>query len=218
MLPNAEVEIIITSAKIIYKYKGYDYPLFCFPFNLPRLKITIVLGIKQTLKRKYMIYKKFKLITVFLLAIGLPELYAQQTIPASGGNASGSGGTVSFTVGQVAYSTNTGTNGLVAQGVQQPYEISVVTGFEPANGITLQLSAYPNPTIDLLNLKIDASALLNFLSLTYQIFDANGKSLEFHEITSVITSINMSGFPMATYYLKISENNTVVKTFKIIKN
>jgi len=165
-----------------------------------------------------MLYKNLKLITVFLLAIGLTESYAQEAIPASGGNASGSGGTVSFTVGQVVYNTNTGTNGSAAQGVQQPYEISVVTGFEPSKGITLQLSAYPNPTIDQLNLKIDASTSLNFQSLSYQLFDANGKSLEYREITDVMTSIKMSGLPMATYYLKISEDNIVVKTFKIIKN
>ena len=31
-------------------------------------------------------------------------------------------------VGQVVYITSTGINGSVAQGVQQPYEISVITG------------------------------------------------------------------------------------------
>jgi hypothetical protein len=165
-----------------------------------------------------MLQRKIKLFIVFLLTIGLTELYAQEAVPASGGNASGSGGTVSYTLGQVVYTTNIGANGSTAQGVQQPYEISIVTGLEPANGITLQLSAYPNPTIDDLNLKIDASASLNWQSLSCQLLDANGKSLEYFNITDVITLIKMSGLPMATYYLKITENNTIIKTFKIIKN
>ena len=44
---------------------------------------------------------------------------AQDAIPATGGDATGSGGSASYTVGQIGYTTNTGTNGSVAEGVQQ---------------------------------------------------------------------------------------------------
>ena len=40
---------------------------------------------------------------VFLFIVGLTSLQAQETIPASGGNATGAGGSVSYTVGQVVY-------------------------------------------------------------------------------------------------------------------
>jgi hypothetical protein len=70
---------------------------------------------------------------------------AQEVIPASGGNASGSSGSASYSIGQTSYTTNTGTNGTVAQGIQQPFEISVVTGINEVKGIVLQCSAYPNP-------------------------------------------------------------------------
>lgn len=73
-------------------------------------------------------YKKMKLSAIIILAMALTELKAQEAIPASGGNATGSGGSVSYSVGQVEYSSNTGSGGSVAAGVQQPYEISVVTG------------------------------------------------------------------------------------------
>ena len=99
-------------------------------------------------------HKKLKLSAVLLLGLGLTGLQAQNAVPATGGNASGSGGTVAYSVGQVVYTTNTATNGSVAQGVQQPFEISVVTGLEEAKGINLALSAYPNPTTDFLNLKV----------------------------------------------------------------
>ncbi len=71
--------------------------------------------------------------------------YAQQAVPASGGDAVGSGGSSSYTVGQVLYTTNSGANGSVAQGIQQPYEISTLVGLEVTE-INLKLSAYPNPT------------------------------------------------------------------------
>ena len=45
-------------------------------------------------------------------------MYSQETIPASGGAAIGSGGTSSYSVGQLVYTTNTG-SGTVTQGVQQ---------------------------------------------------------------------------------------------------
>jgi len=48
---------------------------------------------------------------VFLFIVGLTSLQAQETIPALGGNASVAGGSVSYTVGQVVYTTNTGADG-----------------------------------------------------------------------------------------------------------
>lgn len=89
------------------------------------------------------------LIIFILLAIAF-NVNAQEYNPASGGNASGGGGSVSYTVGQVAYNSNTGVTGSVSQGIQQPYEILVVTGIEDAPGITLQYSVYPNPAKDIL--------------------------------------------------------------------
>ena len=44
--------------------------------------------------------KKVKLIVTFLFSIGMFGLQAQEVITSSGGNASGSGGTVIYTIGQ----------------------------------------------------------------------------------------------------------------------
>ncbi len=160
-------------------------------------------------------HKKVKLTTVLLLCIGLTGIQAQEAIPATGGDASGGGGSVSYSVGQVVYSTNTGINGSEAQGVQQPFEISVVTGLEEAKGIILNLSAYPNPTTDFLNLKVENYKTEN---LTYQINDINGKLLETKKIEGSETSIVMSDLPPAVYFLKVIQGDKEVKTFKIIKN
>jgi hypothetical protein len=159
-------------------------------------------------------HKRLKLSAVLLLGLGLTGLQAQETIPATGGNASGSGGTVSYSVGQVVYTTNTGTNGSVAQGVQQPFEISVVTGIEQT-AINLAISAYPNPTTDFLLLKVESEKLKD---LSYQLYDLNGKLLQNKKIEGNETSIVMSNLVPATYFVKVTEGNKEVKTFKIIKN
>jgi len=160
-------------------------------------------------------HKRLKLSAVLLLGLGLTGLQAQTSVNATGTNASGSGGSASYSVGQVVYTTNTGTNGSVSEGVQQPFEISVVTGLEEAKGINLSVTAYPNPTTDYLTLSIadfDAS------KLSYQLYDMNGKLLQNEKITGNQTSIVMSNLVPATYFVKVIQGNKEVKTFKINKN
>jgi hypothetical protein len=163
-------------------------------------------------------HKKLKLSTVLLIGLGLTGLQAQKALPATGGNASGSGGSASYSVGQVVYTTNTGTNGSVAQGVQQPYEISVVTAIEDAKDINLTVSAYPNPTNDYLILEVDAFTILSTQSMSYQLFNISGKLLQSEKITGIQTSIVMSNLIAATYFVKVTQENKNVKTFKIIKH
>jgi len=163
-------------------------------------------------KTKKMKHKKVKL-SVLLLGLGLTA-QAQQATTATGGDASGSGGTVAYSVGQIVYTTNTGTNGSVAQGVQQPYEISIVTGLEDTQ-ISLNVQAYPNPTTNYLTLNVGN---LELSTLNFQLFDISGKLVESRKIISSTETIAMGNLSNATYFLKVSNNNKELKTFKIIKN
>jgi len=167
-------------------------------------------------------HKKLQLCTILLLGIGLADVYSQQTIPSTGGNGSGSGGKVSYSAGQTFYHTNPGSNGTEAQGVQQPYEISELTGIED-KGIHLVISAYPNPVTDFLLLKIEASTLINLQPLYYQLFDINGKLLMNRNIESNETPVSMKKLVPGTYILKVIEaqstgNQKEIKTYQIIKN
>lgn len=155
-----------------------------------------------------------KLSAVLLFGFGLTGLQAQESVNATGGNASGGGGSVSYSVGQAVYTTNTATSGSLSEGVQQPYEISVVTFVEEAKGINLSVSAYPNPTNDYLTLSIGEFDISN---LSYQLYDMNGKLLQNEKITGNQTSIVMSNLVPATYFVKVIQGNKEVKTFKIIK-
>ena len=162
-----------------------------------------------------MLQKKLKLSAALLLGLCLMGLQAQETIPASGGEGTGSGGSVSYSVGQIVYSVNTGTNGSVAQGVQQPFEISVVSGIKEQPGISLTLSVYPNPATDYLTLRIENFDKEN---LTYKLLDINGRLLMNKIIVGNETNIDMSQLLPATYVLNINQDNKEIKTFKIIKN
>ena len=149
-----------------------------------------------------------------LLLFGLNGLKAQDAIPTSGGNVSGNGGTVSYTVGQVIYATYTGSNGSVSHGVQQPYEISVVSRVEFTT-IELACSAYPNPTTDKLILKVEN---LERSNLNYQLLDINGKLLASNKVEGSETCISMGSLTPSIYFLKVFDGVNEAKIFKIIKN
>jgi hypothetical protein len=154
--------------------------------------------------------KKMTLVAGLLLATQL--MYSQQTIPATGGDATGSGGSSSYTVGQLVYTTSTG-GGSVIQGVQQSIELFTLSNPELT---TVNLSAviYPNPTSDYVMLKISDTALYN---LSYHLVDINGKAISNGSLTNGDTQINMQQLAVGMYILKVNQNNQELKTFKIIK-
>ncbi len=141
--------------------------------------------------------------------------YGQSAISATGGTATGTGGTVTYTVGQVTYNTITGTSGSVAQGVQQPWEISTVTAIEKTEGITLQMSVYPNPTGGVLKLTIRD---IDDKNLSYRLFDMNGLLLQDKKIYSQETEISLQDYSSTMYFLRIADNKQDIKVFKIVKN
>ena len=156
---------------------------------------------------------KMKIITVMVFAIGL-NVNAQQATLASGGNATGTGGTVSYSIGQVADKTQTGTTGTITQGVQQPFEIVTLSGSEFVN-INLEAVVFPNPTVLNVTLKITNS---DFENLNYQLFDLLGKLINEGKVTNEETIIDMERHPTSTFMLKVNAGAKQLKTFKIIKN
>jgi hypothetical protein len=67
----------------------------------------------------------FIYLTILSLWVSQGTCSAQTATVSAGGNAIGTGGSVSYSVGQIAYTNNSNSNGSVAQGVQYPYEIQL---------------------------------------------------------------------------------------------
>jgi hypothetical protein len=169
------------------------------------------------------------------------NLQAQEAIVASGGDISGSEGSVNYSFGQVIYIFNIGENGIEAQGVQQPYMISVSKQIESTNFlkphktsnldssfrvatviddgkyINLKCIVYPNPTINILTLAIDFFNIEKG-DFSYRLFDINGKLLLSSKVENSYTRIAMSNLISGTYYLNIKQGNKEIKTFKIVKS
>jgi hypothetical protein len=148
------------------------------------------------------------------LALGLNAVFAQDGTFTAGGEATGQGGTADYTIGQIFYIANSDLSGSITPGIQQIYEITITTGIENTE-INLELSTYPNPTTNFITLKIDH---YNNEKLNYQLLDIQGKLLANDQVFTPNTTISFENLPASIYFLKITNDNELLKTFKIIKN
>lgn len=156
---------------------------------------------------------------LYLLLLGTlfftSSIDAQENFLTSGNDIQGSNGSISESVGQVFYQIHSATANYTSEGVQQPFEIQLLTSIRESDGIELNAVAYPNPVREQLNLKVDQTSNSN---LTYRIFDMNGSLLKESRIEDQLSIIYMDAFSKSVYLLKIYEEDQEVKVFKIIKH
>jgi hypothetical protein len=152
---------------------------------------------------------------VSLIAIALLThwSHAQEAALPAGGEASGTGGTVSYSIGQVNYTYQESVTGNLSQGVQHAYEVYTVGVV--ATTLHISLRVYPNPTTDYLTLEIPEFAEQD---LTVQLFDASGKLVWEEPVQSSHTVFDLTGLPASTFIFYVMEKNERIQTFKIIKS
>ena len=153
------------------------------------------------------------LFLAFLLSFSANAQTVHKVLSATGGDATGTGGSVAYSVGQIVYTTSTGTTGSVAQGVEQAYEIYSVGIKETA--LNISLSVFPNPTSDFLTLKVED---YNNEALNYTLLDEQGRLVLNEQITTQDTQVAMSTLARGSYFINIVQTNKQIQPFKIIKN
>ena len=154
------------------------------------------------------------ILLILLATIGtIPDLLAQQAFPSSAGEATGSGGKVSYATGLIAYKKISGPGGTAIQGIEQPFEIFVL-GKDLFTSVSLSAIIYPNPTVSSVSLRIEFS---DMLGLRYELFDFHGRLLAEDTITHTETIIPMGNLSDATYILNVHAGKYPLKSFKIIK-
>jgi len=155
--------------------------------------------------------KHLVLLTAAILWAGL--IQAQESVNNAGGDATGSGGTVAYSVGQVTYTTNSEISGSVAQGVQHAFEIFIIGVNE--SDLDISVIVFPNPTTEYLTLQIDDYKITKLIC---QLYDMHSKLLISEQIVSRHTQIKMNNLPSATYFVHIiNQDSLKVKSFKVIK-
>jgi len=148
-----------------------------------------------------------------LLSLGVIGVKAQNSTVSAGGEGSGSGGTVSYSIGLTSFETSTGTSGSVAAGVQHA-NVSVLSGVDHPE-INLLAEVYPNPTANNVTLKVDGISTDN---LSFVLLDITGNVLQQSPVNNSSTTINLENLSNTTFLLKVFRKKQELKTFKIIKN
>lgn len=147
-------------------------------------------------------------IAIFLFpSIGL----GQSAITAGGGDGTGTGGSVAFSLGQVACSEANGNGGFIQEGVQQAYELSPVE--VPEALAAIELSFFPNPTSGQLTIQLHSFAENTSIS----IFDVSGSLVHALPLTSPITRVDASGWPSGIYFIELTTVNLLRSRYKLVK-
>ncbi|MCL4282593.1 MAG: hypothetical protein KJZ58_10040 [Flavobacteriales bacterium] len=150
-----------------------------------------------------------------VLAAGLFAIpaMAQQAVTPAGADANGSGGSLSWTLGQVDAAFLHSSAGSMAQGVQHPVELLTVAVEE--KGASPGLSAWPNPTTDALTLDLgeafDGRA-------QYQMLDMAGNRLAEGRVNASPCTISFLGRPAASYFIRILHPDGTSSLLRVIKH
>ena len=164
-----------------------------------------------------------KTITLALaLFSGVTYLFAQsispQVIGSTGTFATTGSYSLSYTVGEVATATLTGTNNIITQGFQQPND--VYTGLQSINEPALNAQLYPNPATTEINLVINSTT-----NDTYKVelVDLLGRVL-LQPLTTQIDKgayhyvFNVQSLPASMYFITIKGNSSAaIHSFKFNK-
>ena len=154
---------------------------------------------------------KYFLLAALCLASSV--LTAQEAFVSSANEATGTGGSVSYSIGQLITSSQTSNGTTINVGIQQPLEIVTLSNAE-VTSVQLTAKAYPNPSTDFVLLSLINT---DFEGMQYYLWNINGSLVAKASISAAETSVDLRGLSVGIYVLRVVQNQKNIKTFKIIK-
>ncbi len=164
-------------------------------------------------------------IIILLITISAIGSNAQKLTPsvfATGGNSyTGKKVAFSYTIGELFVPTVRNSR-VLTQGFQQTTKV-FTTKINKDNGTKVNVSVFPNPTVDVVNVSI--YDVKNFEQNKVEVYDIIGKMFnvpinQSSENNSIKISIDLTNLYAGQYLIRISPLNNAAKivTFKAIKN
>ena len=164
-------------------------------------------------RREYLGAMLLRFFTLCVLTALACSSFAQSATVAAGGMATGVGGTVSFSIGQVADGAPSAGTGMVYQGVQQPYVDGSTTVADPvadASGIAV----YPNITADMIVVNTSATFAE---PLRVEVSDAQGRTLLQRMLPDTRTELSLATLAAGSYHLSVITGTERLRTFTIVR-
>lgn len=161
--------------------------------------------------------KKNIFVLLLLVSMYIP-VFAQSTFPILGGDVSCAGGSLNYTVGQVAvsYGQEKATNAEVTtasltEGVQQTYSVERL-GIDKERGLGIAVSVHPNPTTDKVSVLLESSVD----NLRLELYTVDGRLLRHEIVHGMEQTIDMRGLSSGSYMLRVA-NGEKENYYRIIK-
>ena len=143
------------------------------------------------------------------------QLQAQQATLSSGGNGTGTGGSFAYSIGQTVYTAQSNSATSLSKGVQQGFELFLITGLEDEDRFGLAATVFPNPTSNYLTVEIKNYSPDTAMEIF--LFDVKGQQVLRQQVVDVQTQLQMEHLSAALYVLKLIQGNKLVKVVKVIK-
>jgi hypothetical protein len=137
--------------------------------------------------------------------------FAKNAISSTGGHFKTTGGSTSFTVGQVAYVLKKGNGSYLNEGVQQVYTKKTTPVEELVYLKEVQL--YPNPTQETVILILSSK---EDVQVRYTIMDYLGKEIKYGIILSEKSEISLRDLPSGNYFISLKSKKEI-RIFKMVK-
>ena len=165
--------------------------------------------------------KKIKstLFGLFITAVLSAQSIAPQSVNSAGTKLTQSNGSLSFTVGELVVLQQVDANGnSLGSGFTNSSTISTtILAVEEPNAEILQVDVFPNPTTDLVQVRIKESKLEEIQLL---VTDLTGRELfqGRYRVLQQSIGINTAAYPAGTYLLSLKDlSGKILGTYKIVK-
>jgi hypothetical protein len=148
---------------------------------------------------------------VFILVLCSTYSNAQFATLAGGGEGSGPGGTVSFSVGQLVVESTEDSEGSISPGVQQTYESNVVYVNEALfqNNVVV----FPNPATHFIQVDLEKA-----FNGTLKVYDMNARIVLEQRVNEITKIIDVQSWSAGTYLIILADEKSIFSIHQIIKN
>jgi hypothetical protein len=147
--------------------------------------------------------------TLIFCLISVQYAFCQQSIVSNGGEANGSGGTASYSVGQVFDMSISNNNYSIQEGVQQTYKVNTDGLLEMSTDL---FSIYPIPTSEFITIELKSK----HFEFEYYVISTAGSLVDKGIISSQNSTINLADLKTGEYHIVCKSDKEFFKS-KIIK-
>jgi len=153
---------------------------------------------------------------LWLVLCLIQSLSAQQGIVSSGDYINYFNGSVSYSIGQVSFGSFSSEAGNVNQGLQQPFQFSIVgTSDLHRNSMFL---LHPNPANQNLYLQLSThESLVEVRDFYVMVYDMQGKLLITQRLNDDVNTISINVLPAAMYFIQVWQANKFIQSVSFTK-